>query len=160
MANFTLTWLVSSNIPPELLVLIACLMPGVEARYALVLGVSLGLSLPEALILSLAGLASLVAVLVLVIRWLDRTLPGIPLLGKLYIRVRESSRRRAGPYIERWGYLGLALFVMIPLPATGVYTGALAALLLGLRGTRLVLSLLAGGAASIAVMLPLAGIIS
>jgi len=39
----------------------------------------------------------------------------------------ERARRKAHPYIEKYGYLGLAIFVAVPLPMTGAYTGALAA---------------------------------
>jgi uncharacterized membrane protein len=41
----------------------------------------------------------------------------------------ERTRRRAGPRIERYRALGLSLFVAIPLPVTGAWTGSLAAFL-------------------------------
>ncbi len=43
--------------------------------------------------------------------------------------IEEISR----PHVKRCGLLGLAFFVMIPLPGTGVYSGTAAAWLLGFR---------------------------
>jgi uncharacterized membrane protein len=45
--------------------------------------------------------------------------------------VRRTERRR--DMIDRYGYLGLTLFVAIPLPVTGAWTGCLLAFLLGLN---------------------------
>jgi uncharacterized membrane protein len=41
------------------------------------------------------------------------------------------SRRRGG-IVERYGLIGLVLFVAIPLPVTGAWTGSIVAFLLGL----------------------------
>jgi len=45
----------------------------------------------------------------------------------------ENTRRKTHKYVERWGYLGLLLFVAIPLPASGAYTGTLAAWFFGMK---------------------------
>ena len=42
--------------------------------------------------------------------------------------------------MERWGPVGLALFVAIPLPGTGAYSGSLAAWLLDVPWRRAMLS--------------------
>ena len=44
----------------------------------------------------------------------------------------ERARRR-GRMIEKYERIGLALFVAVPLPVTGAWTGSLVAVLLGLR---------------------------
>ncbi|MEA3499505.1 MAG: small multi-drug export protein, partial [Candidatus Marinimicrobia bacterium] len=41
-------------------------------------------------------------------------------------------RRKVESKVEKYGEFGLALFIGIPLPGSGVYTGALAAFILGL----------------------------
>jgi uncharacterized membrane protein len=56
----------------------------------------------------------------------------VPLLSKYFNWILERSRRRGG-IIERYERIGLVLFVAIPLPFTGAWTGAIAATLLGLR---------------------------
>lgn len=42
------------------------------------------------------------------------------------------TQRKAERYVARWGYWGVMLFVAIPLPITGAYTGTLTAWLLKL----------------------------
>ena len=45
--------------------------------------------------------------------------------------VLERTRHRIHPYVEKYGELGVAVFIGIPLPGSGVYTGAFGAYLLG-----------------------------
>ena len=58
----------------------------------------------------------------------DRFLSRIP----LFDRYLESLRKRGKPKVDRHGFWGLTLFVAIPLPITGVYTGTALAWLLGM----------------------------
>lgn len=48
----------------------------------------------------------------------------------------EKTRAKAKPYVEKYGVLGLLVFVAIPLPGTGAYSGSLAAWLLDLEWKR------------------------
>lgn len=48
----------------------------------------------------------------------------------------ERTRRKAERNVGKWGYWGVMLFVAIPLPITGAYTGTLAAWLLKLNKIR------------------------
>lgn len=52
--------------------------------------------------------------------------------------------RRRGRIIERYEMIGLALFVAIPFPITGAWTGSLAAVLFGLRFKHALLSIFIG----------------
>ncbi|NOQ23621.1 MAG: ligand-binding protein SH3 [Candidatus Aegiribacteria sp.] len=47
-------------------------------------------------------------------------------------RLFEKARKRAGTKIEKYEALGLTLFVAIPLPVTGAWTGSAAAFLFGI----------------------------
>jgi len=58
----------------------------------------------------------------------DKFLYRIPLFDK-YL---DNLRRRGEPKIEKYGFWGLFLFVAIPLPITGAYTGTILAWLLGM----------------------------
>tara|TARA_Y100000815_G_C12926260_1_gene343634 strand:+ start:75 stop:530 length:456 start_codon:yes stop_codon:yes gene_type:complete len=40
--------------------------------------------------------------------------------------VAKRAKKGSGDKLEKYGYIGLALFVMIPLPGTGVYAGSIA----------------------------------
>ena len=55
-----------------------------------------------------------------------------PFWDKLMTRVFEHTRNKTQKRIERWESLALILFVAIPLPVTGAWTGSLAAYLFGL----------------------------
>ena len=51
---------------------------------------------------------------------------------RLLSRIFEHTRNKTQKRIERWESLALILFVAIPLPVTGAWTGSLAAYLFGL----------------------------
>jgi uncharacterized membrane protein len=136
------------------------LLPGVEGRYALLAGIARGLGASEAVALASLGVATLSAILPPALAWADRLAArlsgGRGLLARLagvYLSYASRARARASPYMERWGLLGLAAFVAIPLPATGVWTGALAAHLLGVPPRRALPALLLGGLLSEAATL-------
>ena len=46
--------------------------------------------------------------------------------------------------VERYGYLGIMLFVAIPLPITGAWTGTLGAWILGMDRRKSILAVAAG----------------
>lgn len=51
------------------------------------------------------------------------------LFDKFVIRTRNKIEKK----IEKWGFWGLMIFVMIPLPVTGAYTGSFAAWLFNIK---------------------------
>ncbi len=71
---------------------------------------------------------------------------------RLLDRLIERTQRRASEKVEKYGTIGLALFVAVPLPGTGVWTGALAGYLLGLRPKDVTLALAIGNAIATVVM--------
>jgi uncharacterized membrane protein len=56
----------------------------------------------------------------------------------------ERSRRKLEKKVDRFGYLGIVLFVAIPLPITGAYTGTLGAWILGMDAKKTFLAVLLG----------------
>ncbi|MFC1801370.1 COG2426 family protein [Nanoarchaeota archaeon] len=57
----------------------------------------------------------------------------VKVIDRCYKKVVLRTQKKINPFIERWGILGLALFIGVPLPGSGVYTGALGAYLLGFK---------------------------
>ncbi len=51
---------------------------------------------------------------------------------RLYDKLVLRTRKKVGAKIEKWGFWGLMIFVMIPLPVTGAYTGSFAAWIFGI----------------------------
>ena len=54
------------------------------------------------------------------------------------------ARKKVQAKVDKFGYLGLALFVAIPLPITGAYTGTLGAWVLGMKPKKTFLAVLLG----------------
>ena len=142
-----------------LTVLLAGLTPGFEPRYAVALGMALGLGLAKSLAASIASVLILAVALTAGVEAL------ISLSRKACVRISwrinpfciyissvEANRKRLEGSLKTWGLIGLAIFVAIPLPLTGMYTGAAAAALLGVRGLRLATALVAGGLISVALV--------
>ena len=61
-----------------------------------------------------------------ILEWVYEHIPE----GSWLHRKLERIREKAHPLVERWGVVGLAFFVAIPLPGTGAYSGTCAAWLL------------------------------
>ena len=59
-------------------------------------------------------------------------------------RFVERVRQRLSAGVEKWGWLGIALFVAIPLPITGAWTGTLGAWILGVSKKRTMLAVIIG----------------
>jgi len=73
--------------------------------------------------------------------------------SSLFERVVERTRKKIEAKVSRFEYLGITLFVAIPLPVTGAWTGTLGAWLLGLERKRTMLHVLFGVAISGAIVL-------
>jgi len=65
-------------------------------------------------------------------------------IRNVYIWVVSRTRGRGRKYVERWGYLGLAVFVAVPIPGSGAWTGSLLAHILGLQWGKSMRSISAG----------------
>ncbi len=136
--------LISSNISKELIVIIVAILPIAELRGALPLAINL-FHMPWywALILAVIGNMLPVPFLLLFLESLAKWVNRIESGRKLVDWVFQRTRRRSG-LIEKYEKIGLALFVAIPLPLTGAWTGAIAAFLLGLKFSHAFLSIFAG----------------
>jgi len=51
----------------------------------------------------------------------------------LFEKIVVRTRNKVGDNINKWGFWGLMIFVMIPLPVTGAYTGSFAAWVFGIE---------------------------
>ncbi len=56
----------------------------------------------------------------------------------------NRARDKLSPYVEKYGTIGVALFIGIPLPGSGVYTGSLGAFVIGVNKRSFMLSCLLG----------------
>lgn len=63
---------------------------------------------------------------------------------KFYNKVIERSQKKVHAQVEKYGWIGVALFVGIPLPITGAWTGALGSYLIGLDKRKTIISIILG----------------
>ncbi|AEJ61638.1 small multi-drug export protein [Spirochaeta thermophila DSM 6578] len=115
-----------------LLTALLTLAPVSELRGGLPFALAQGLH-PVFAYLYCVTLNSLVApLLYLFLNTIHRALLGIPVYHRIAERLLERARRKVHDQVERYGMWGLMVFVAVPLPVTGAYTGTLGAWILGL----------------------------
>jgi uncharacterized membrane protein len=111
------------------LTLLATVAPISELRGGIPLGISLGLDpLFTFFIAVIANMLIFFPVFFALRLFYTKLLYRIPLFDK-YL---DNLRIRGKPTVERYGFWGLLLFVAIPLPITGAYTGTILAWLVGM----------------------------
>ncbi|MBI2139284.1 small multi-drug export protein [Candidatus Woesearchaeota archaeon] len=71
-------------------------------------------------------------ILFFIIGFMVRLLTRIKFIDRLYQARIMRLQKKLHPLIEKYGDWALAIFIGIPAPGTGVYSGALAAYLLGM----------------------------
>ena len=113
-------------------VLIAAALPVLELRGAIPFGISLGLAPWYSFFLSMIGSMIPVPFLYFGIRPVFRLLMKQKFFEKHLGRLMEKTAEKSDK-IVKYGFWGLLIFVAIPLPGTGVWTGTLAAVLLDMR---------------------------
>src|SRR3989338_7628992 len=64
--------------------------------------------------------------------------------NRYYTRFLVRSQKKMHAAVEKWGYLGVAIFIGIPLPGTGVYTAALGSYVIGLDAKKFFLATVLG----------------
>ena len=128
----------------ELVVIITAMLPILELRGGIPVGMIM-LDLPwyYALLLAVVGNLLPVPFILLFLDSATRLLSRVRLFNRILTWLFERTRRR-GRIIERYQRIGLVLFVAIPLPVTGAWTGSLAAVLFGLRFRHALLSIFIG----------------
>jgi len=82
-------------------------------------------------------------------------------IERIYNALVRRAQRRSKKYVERFGEIGLALFIAVPLPGSGTYSGALVAHFFGLGYRKFVLANAIGVTiAAVVVSLAAVGIFS
>ena len=116
------------GLPPELVTVAVAALPVAEVRGAIPAGLALGLNLPQAFLWACLG--NLIPVVPLLI-WLNSVSKGLSRFpaGKRFFEWLFSRTAAKADLVRRFQAVGLALFVAVPLPLTGAWTGCAAAVL-------------------------------
>lgn len=143
----------------EAAVVILAALPISELRGAIPLALAMGFSPIKSYLLAFAGNLIPVIPILFLVQPVSEKLRHIPIFEKFFNWLFERTRRKAG-LLEKFEVLGLILFVAIPLPVTGAWTGCVAATLFKVRFRYALLSIVLGVAIAglIVTGLSLAGI--
>ncbi|WP_343212801.1 MULTISPECIES: COG2426 family protein [unclassified Flavonifractor] len=122
-----LQWLTSTNLGEMFFTMLVSMVPIIELRGGVPFGTALGLPPGQALVASIIGNMIPIPFIIVYIRriflWMRRKSPKLnSLVDKL-----EKKAHLKGQKVTKYKYIGLWIFVAIPLPGTGAWTGALAA---------------------------------
>jgi len=136
-----------------LLVFLFSLIPTFEGRYALVFGIIRGLEPFTSFILASIAIILLSIALGLLIDYIDSLIISFKdsknklliFIHNFYKKYLKKVRIKVSPYVNTYGLIGLIIFVAIPFPGTGVWTGALGAYILGIKRKMAIIALATGG---------------
>lgn len=116
----------------EFTVMFTAALPVIELKGAIPIGISLGLSPVHSAILSFIGSIIPVPLILFTIRPIFNCLKKTSSFKNIIYKITNKSLNKSNS-IQKYGVWGLLLFVAIPLPGTGVWTGSLIASLLDIR---------------------------
>jgi len=125
------------SLPPALTVFLLSLMPISELRGGIPYGLLVAhLPLWEVELLAIGGCWLSAPIVYFILPWVVRLLCRMRWFERLWNRVSLKVHGHVRRSVERFGPLGITLFVGVPLPGFGVYSGALGAYLLGMSFAR------------------------
>ena len=116
-----------------LLTLLWAMVPVVELRGAIPIGMGMGLELWQSVAISIVGNMIPVPFIILFIRQIFKWMRKV---NKTFARIVDKMEEKANKHrdkVTRYGFWGLFILVAIPLPGTGAWTGALVAAIMELR---------------------------
>ncbi len=118
---------------PELAVFIIAMLPIVELRGAIPVGINFyHMVWYKAALISIVGNMVPIFLILFLLDKIAGVLSKIKIFEKFFTWLFNRTRRKS-KLIEEYETIGLMLFVAIPLPMTGAWTGSIAAFLLGIK---------------------------
>lgn len=151
--NAFITWFMGSigkYISAQLSVMIVSMLPLIELRGGIIVARLLNMPMSQAILYCVIGNILPIPFILFFIKkflhWLaDHNMEG--LANKL---MQKAEKNR--PQIEKYGFWGLAIFVGIPLPGTGAWTGSLVAAVFDMDLKKSSISILIGVAIACTIM--------
>ncbi len=134
-----------NTVGEELCVLFCSMIPIIELRGAIPMGAIFGMPWWQSYLLSVLGNMIPVPFILLLIKavigWMSRS--KIQFFNKIAnFLLKRVEKRRA--QIEKYSFWGVCLFVAVPLPVTGAWTGSLVAAMIDMKFWKAFLSCLLG----------------
>jgi len=140
-------WLSSHGLPIEIIIFLFAMTPIFELRGAIPVAAIFSVNIAIWKVFLIAVIGNMIPVLPILL-FLEPMSNFLSKHSKIFNRFFEwlfkRTKRKIGTNIEKYGALGLIVFVAIPLPATGAWSGCIAAFLFGIRLRYAFPSILAG----------------
>lgn len=146
-------WLTSamSGLPSELIIFVISMIPILELRGGIVaaslLGVPITTAIPICIIGNIIPIPFILLFITKIFELMKKTKLFRPMVEKLENKAMGKSDK-----IKKYEFLGLLLFVGIPLPGTGAWTGSLIAALLRIKNKKAVPAIFCGLLMATAIM--------
>lgn len=137
--------LLGGKVSGEAIIFIISMIPILELRGGLLAASPALLNVPilKAIPICIIGNLLPIPFILLLIEKVLNGMERVPGLSKVAIWVRQKADKNKGQ-IEKFGFWGLVLFVGIPLPGTGAWTGSLVAALLHMKFGKAIGAILCG----------------
>ena len=137
--------LLGGKVSGEAIIFIISMIPILELRGGLLAASPALLNVPilKAIPICIIGNLLPIPFILLLIEKVLNGMERVPGLSKVAIWVRQKADKNKGQ-IEKFGFCGLVLFVGIPLPGTGAWTGSLIAALLHMKFGKAIGAILCG----------------
>jgi uncharacterized membrane protein len=144
MIEDIINYFVNTGIYKEIIVVIIAALPIIELRGAIPVAINI-FHIPWywAFLLAVTGNMLPVPMLLLFFAYLEKLLSKTK-FGKKLIQWALERARRPNALIKKYERIGLIIFVAIPLPVTGAWTGSIAAFLCGIKYKYSFLAILTG----------------
>ncbi len=113
-------------------ILILSAMPVIELRGAIPVGVVMGMTPMQSAILCYFGSMLPVPFLLIIMNYIIKYAKHYPKIERLLNKITTITLNKV-KHFDTWSFWGLLLFVAIPLPTTGVWTGSIASAILGMK---------------------------
>lgn len=126
-----------------LITFLMSMVPVIELRAALPVGVGMGLDPRFALIVTILGNMVPVPFIILFIRYILDWMKKFDKFRAIAEKLEAKAKKHEGK-IEKYEALGLYILVALPLPGTGAWTGSLVAALFDIRLSRAIPVIFAG----------------
>lgn len=141
MFSILLHWL--KELPKEYIVMIIGALPVSELRGAIPVGLSLGMPLAKAFWLAVLGNCIIIAPALFLFEPVTKALRKFKIWSRFFDWIFERTKKNSDS-IQKYEALGLAIFVAIPLPMTGAWSGVIAASLFKIRFRYAFMAIVAG----------------
>lgn len=135
--------LLSTALSKYIFVFIISLMPILELRGGLIASALLDLNPVWSYVVCVLANIIVIPFVLFLMESIFNFLEKVSFLKKLIHKWKRKAEKKKGS-IEKYGYLGLMLFVAVPIPGSGAWTGCLIAVLLGLDKKKSFVSALLG----------------